>query len=117
MNYCVTPGCLHPQNPDNAKFCHSCGAKLLLLDRYRPIQTIGRGGFGRTFLGVDEHIPSKPRCVIKQLYLQTQGSLGLKKATQLFHQEAQRLDELGQHRQIPTLLAHFEQQKQLYLVQ
>lgn len=27
------------------------------------------------------------------------------------------MDELGQHRQIPTLLAHFEQQKQLYLVQ
>jgi serine/threonine protein kinase len=117
MNYCVTPGCLNPQNPDNAKFCLSCGATLLLKDRYRPIQPIGRGGFGKTFLGVDEQIPSKPRCVIKQLYLQTQGSLALKKATQLFHQEAQRLDELGQHPQIPTLVAHFEQQKQLYLVQ
>lgn len=117
MNYCVTPGCLNPQNPDNAQFCHSCGARLLLLDRYRPLQPIGRGGFGRAFLGVDEQIPSKPRCVIKQLYLQHQGSLALKKATQLFHQEAQRLDELGQHPQIPTLLAHFEQQKQLYLVQ
>lgn len=117
MNYCVTPGCLNPQNPDNAKFCHSCGAILLLKDRYRAIQPIGRGGFGRTFLGLDEQIPSKPRCVIKQLYLQTQGNFALKKATQLFHQEAQRLDELGQHPQIPTLLAHFEQQKQLYLVQ
>ena len=117
MNYCVIPGCLFTQNPDNAKFCHSCGSTLWLKDRYRPVQPIGRGGFGRTFLGVDEHIPSKPHCVIKQLYLQSQSSLVLKKATQLFHQEAQRLDELGKHPQIPTLFAHFEQQKRLYLVQ
>ena len=117
MTYCPTPGCLNPQNPDNAKFCLSCGCKLLLKDRYRPIQPIGQGGFGRTFLGVDEDIPSKPRCVIKQLHLQSQGSLVLKKAAHLFQQEAARLDELGKHPQIPTLFAHFEQQKRLYLVQ
>lgn len=117
MTFCVTPGCLNPQNPDTAQFCISCGCQLVLKDRYRPVQPIGRGGFGRTFLGVDEHIPSKPRCVIKQLYLQSQGSLVIKKATQLFHQEAVRLDELGKHPQIPALLAHFEQQKRLYLIQ
>jgi serine/threonine protein kinase len=49
--------------------------------------------------------------------MQTQSSLLVKKAVQLFRQEAQRLDELGKHSQIPSLLAHFEQNKQLYLVQ
>lgn len=117
MPYCVTPGCLAPQNPDSARFCLSCGTKLWLKERYRAIQPIGCGGFGKTFLAVDEDFPSKPRCVIKQLYLQSSSSLVSKKAAELFRQEAVRLDELGQHPQIPTLLAHFEQNRQLYLVQ
>lgn len=117
MTYCVTPGCLAPQNLDSARFCHSCGAKLWLKERYRAIQPIGCGGFGRTFLAVDEDIPSQPRCVIKQFYLQTPGSFAAKKAVDLFCQEAVRLDELGKHPQIPTLLAHFEQNRQLYLLQ
>lgn len=117
MTYCVTPGCFAPQNPDSARFCLSCGSKLLLKERYRPIQPIGKGGFGRTFLGTDEDIPSKPHCVIKQFHFQGVSSTGLKKAAELFHQEAVRLDELGKHPQIPTLLAHFEQNQRLYLVQ
>ncbi|HBB33737.1 MAG TPA: serine/threonine protein kinase [Cyanobacteria bacterium UBA8803] len=117
MSYCVTPGCLAPANSDSAQFCLSCSAKLRLKDRYRPLQAIGRGGFGRTFLAVDEDIPSKPHCVIKQLYLENASFEVAHKAAELFQQEAIRLDELGQHPQIPTLLAHFEQNRQLYLIQ
>ena len=117
MTYCVTPGCLQPQNPDHGKFCFTCGCKLLLKEKYRPIHPIGKGGFGRTFLAVDETESSKSRCVIKQLYLETQNSLILKKATQLFLQEAARLNDLGNHPQIPSLIDHFEQQKRLYLIQ
>jgi serine/threonine protein kinase len=117
MTYCVNPGCQHPQNPDDANHCQGCGWQLRLRDRYRPVQKIGQGGFGRTFLTVDEDIPSKPLCVTKQLYLH-QGSTGAhEKAVQLFHQEAVQLDQLGRHPQIPSLLAHFEQDQQLYLVQ
>ena len=117
MSFCVTPGCLRPQNPDLAKFCFSCGSKLWLKERYRPIQPLGSGGFGRTFVAVDEDVPSKPRCVIKQLYIHNPSIGILKKASELFHQEAVRLDELGKHSQIPTLLAHFEQNQRLYLAQ
>ncbi len=105
------------QNLDGAKFCRSCGSKLLLKDRYRAIKPIGQGGFGRTFLAVDEDKPSKPRCVIKQFFPQAQGTSNIQKAAELFHQEAMRLDELGQHPQIPDLLAHFEQDGFSYLVQ
>lgn len=117
MIYCVRPGCANPQNPNTEKFCLSCGSKLLLRERYRPVRPLGWGGFGRTFLAVDEDIPSKRRCVVKQFHFLDREPENLKKATQLFHQEAIRLDELGKHPQIPSLLAHFEQERWLYLVQ
>lgn len=117
MTYCVIPGCQHPHNCDTAKICQSCGSKLWLKDRYRPIQQIGQGGFGRTFLAVDEDIPSQPRCVVKQLYFSQDSNSNFQKAIQLFHQEAVRLEHLGTHPQIPSLLAHFEQNKWLYLAQ
>ena len=100
-----------------SRFCRGCGGQLLLKDRYRPVQPIGRGGFGRTFLAVDEHLPSQPKCVVKQLCFSEQDPEIHNKAVELFHQEAVRLDELGNHPQIPQLLAHFEQAQRLYLVQ
>lgn len=118
MSYCTNTNCLSPQNPDTANFCMGCGQKLLLKERYRPLHLIGHGGFGRTFLAADEYLPSKSKCVIKQLYFsQTQTNNCSGKIVELFRQEAVRLDDLGQHPQIPQLLAHFEQAEQLYLVQ
>jgi serine/threonine protein kinase len=123
MSYCLNPTCRNPQNPGDAELCQSCGSKLLLtLDaetpsasRYRTIKPIGQGGFGRTFLAVDE---TKPvifsQCVIKQFFPQNTAG---EKAAQLFHQEAAQLETLGKHPQIPELIAHFEQDGRQYLVQ
>lgn len=117
MSYCLNSNCQSPQNPDDAKFCLGCGAKLLLAERYRAIKPIGQGGFGRTFLAVDEYKPSKPQCVIKQFFPQAQGTNNPEKAAELFRQEAVRLDQLGKHPQIPELLAYFIQEQRQYLVQ
>ncbi len=119
MSYCLNPNCLDPsKNRSDIKFCVTCGSKLLLAERYRAIQQIGQGGFGKTFLAVDEYKPSQPRCVIKQLFPQAQGTNTLNKASELFKLEAERLDELGHnHPQIPELLAYFTQDNQQYLVQ
>ncbi len=117
MSYCLNPDCQKPQNPAASKFCLNCGSKLLLGDRYRAITPIGQGGFGRTFLAVDEYKPSQPRCVIKQFFPQAQGTSNAEKAAELFTREAVRLDELGKHPQIPELLAHFQQEGRQYLVQ
>ncbi|NEQ64235.1 MAG: protein kinase, partial [Symploca sp. SIO2D2] len=117
MSYCVTPGCFAPENPDSAFYCLSCGSQLLLRQRYRGVSPIGSGGFGKTFLAVDEDIPGKPSCVIKQFAFPSNDGLILDKAGQLFRQEAERLEQLGEHPQIPQLLAYFEQNQQLYLVQ
>ncbi|TAF07187.1 MAG: serine/threonine protein kinase [Nostocales cyanobacterium] len=117
MSYCLNPHCSKPENPDDVKFCLTCGTKLLLKERYRAIKPIGQGGFGRTFLAVDEDKPSKPPCVIKQFYPQAQGTNTVQKAIELFNQEAVQLDELGQHPQIPALLAYCTQDDRQYLVQ
>jgi serine/threonine protein kinase len=117
MSYCLNPACPAPQNPTGTNFCRTCGSKLLLKDRYRAIKPLGQGGFGKTFLAVDEDKPSHPRCVIKQFFPQAQGTNTVQKAAELFTQEAVRLDELGEHPQIPDLLAYFTQANQQYLVQ
>ncbi|HAX80599.1 MAG TPA: hypothetical protein DCY88_33375 [Cyanobacteria bacterium UBA11372] len=118
MICCLNPNCQQPLNPENETFCKSCGAKLvpLLRGHYRPIRPLGQGGFARTYLAVDEDRLKTP-CVIKQFSPQIQGTNSLDKAIRLFNQEAVRLHELGEHPQIPTLLAYFEQDKYLYLVQ
>jgi serine/threonine protein kinase len=117
MSYCLNPHCPKPENPDSIKFCITCGTKLLLKERYRAIKPIGQGGFGRTFLAVDEDKPSKPYCVIKQFYPQAQGTNTVQKAIELFNQEAVQLDELGVHPQVPELLAYCTQDDRQYLVQ
>ncbi|MBZ8179344.1 protein kinase domain-containing protein [Oscillatoria salina] len=117
MSYCLNPNCPKPQNPHQNKFCQNCGTKLLLAERYRAIKPLGGGGFGRTFLARDEYKPSQPHCAIKQFYPQSQGTSNPQKAAILFHQEAERLEALGKHPQIPELLAHFEQEQRLYIIQ
>ncbi|XHX79252.1 MAG: protein kinase [Stenomitos frigidus ULC029] len=117
MSYCLNPYCRSPQNPDVAKFCSTCGFKLLLGDRYRALQPIARGGFGRTFLAVDEYKPSRPTCVIKQFFPQNYSVHDPEHARELFRREAVQLESLGEHPQIPELLAHFEQADYQYLVQ
>lgn len=118
MTFCLNPDCQQPQNADNTDYCLSCGEKLTLLlrGRYRVTRLIGQGGFGRTYLAEDED-RLKAHCIVKQFSPQIQGTKSLEKAIQLFGQEAVRLHELGEHPQIPTLLAYFEQDKRLYLVQ
>ncbi|PHM09620.1 serine/threonine-protein kinase, partial [Nostoc sp. 'Peltigera malacea cyanobiont' DB3992] len=116
MSYCTNIDCLRPQNSDSSRFCNSCGQELLLKQRYRPLAVIGSGGFGRTFLAIDEHLPDQPKCAVKQLCFQKENTEIWHKAVNLFHQEALHLNEL-EHSQIPKLLAHFEQNQKFYIVE
>jgi len=116
MSYCLNPACPEPENPDDVHSCQRCGLPLLLKERYRAIEPIGQGGFGKTFLAVDEDMPSKRQCVIKQFF--NQSGLKAQKAKELFVQEAVQLEKLGkQHPQIPELFAHVELGTGLFLVQ
>ena len=118
MIYCLNPDCKQPMNVTDSSCCESCRLSLvpLLRGRYRVVRALGQGGFGKTYLAVDED-RLKARCVIKQFSPQVKSEKSLKKAVVLFEQEAMRLNELGEHPHIPSLLAYFEQDNRLYLVQ
>jgi serine/threonine protein kinase len=106
-------------NPNGNQYCQSCSAPLtqLLRGHYRVKRVLSdEGGFGRTYLAEDADKLNE-RCVVKQLAPKVQGTWALAKAVELFKEEAKRLQELGRHLQIPTLLAYFEQDNYLYLVQ
>lgn len=107
---CLNPDCPNPQNPDGAQRCGACGAKLVLGDRFRPLQLLGQGGFGRTVLALDEGQTPPQKCVIKQ-------SLRARVDRDRFFAEADRLADLGQHPQIPSLIAILESSTGLCLVQ
>jgi eukaryotic-like serine/threonine-protein kinase len=85
--------------------------------RYKLLSQLGVGGFGRTFLAEDLHLPGHPRCVIKHLKPQSKNDDTLQMARRCFDLEAQVLYRLGSHDQIPRLLAHFEENQEFYLAQ
>ncbi len=123
MSYCVNPNCQIPQNFGETDVCANCGTPLLLIPpdrvpseyRYRVIKPIGQGGFGRTFLAINEtQTTGNTFCVIKQFF--PQGAI-VPQTAQIFAEEAQRLEVLGKHPQIPTLLNYFCQENYQYLVQ
>ncbi len=89
----------------------------LFRDRYRILKSLGRGGFGATFLVQDESLPGQPFCVIKQLCPKIQDPQSLARAAKRFEREARILAKLGCHAQIPTLLDYFEEAGEFYLVQ
>ncbi|MDR9404096.1 MAG: serine/threonine-protein kinase, partial [Halothece sp. Uz-M2-17] len=115
--YCLNPYCSQPKNSPHHRQCNNCGFRLLIAEQYHAQKLIASGRFGRTFLGED--IKHDRPCIIKQFFPKTEQGITLnsRKAIQLFHSEAQRLEELGDHPQIPQLYAHLEQETYQYLIQ
>lgn len=91
----------------------------LLNNRYRILKTLGKGGFGQTFLAIDTHLPSQRQCVIKQL----KPAVTIPPEQQQwladrFQREAAILEALGEeHSQIPQLYAYFSEDGEFFLVQ
>lgn len=89
----------------------------LLGGRYQVIEILGIGGFSQTYVAEDTHRPGKPKCVVKHLQPATSNYTFLQNARRLFQAEAETLEKLGHHEQIPRLLAYFEENQEFYLVQ
>jgi serine/threonine protein kinase len=88
-----------------------------LAGHYKIVEELGSGGFGKTYIAEDSHLPGNARCVLKQLKPQSNDSFALQVARRLFQTEAESLHQLGVHEQIPRLFAHFEEDQEFYLFQ
>ena len=87
----------------------------VLQNRYRIIQTLGQGGFGRTYL-VEDSRRFNELCAIKELIPNVTEPDALEKARELFQREAEILYRI-KHVQVPQFRERFEQDQRLFLVQ
>jgi ABC-type branched-subunit amino acid transport system substrate-binding protein/serine/threonine protein kinase len=138
--YCTRPHCEQPLNSfsdlDESKFlesvdrqyCANCGMPLILDGRYAPLKLLKQDESAATFLSCDLYTPKLTRCTIEQLRIDPSfNATQLEIVTQLFCREAEVLEKLGKHPNIPRLFAFLElviaadppdrQQKFFYLVQ
>ncbi|MHC5727656.1 MAG: protein kinase domain-containing protein, partial [Nostoc sp.] len=87
----------------------------VLQNRYRIIQILGQGGFGRTYLAEDQRRFNE-LCAIKELISTATSALAWERAQELFHREAAILYQI-EHPQVPKFRERFEQGQGLFLVE
>jgi serine/threonine protein kinase len=87
----------------------------LIGQRYRILEALSSGGFSNTYVAEDPDRPGKPKCVVK--HLRHDNAAVRETVVRLFNEEAKTLEKLGEHNQIPRLLAHFNKRGEFYLVQ
>jgi len=88
-----------------------------LKGRYVVLEKIGTGGFGETYKAIDTQRPNSPTCVVKRLRPANKSARFMRLAEALFKREAEVLEQLGKHPQIPQLLAYSPGPDEFYLVQ
>ncbi|MBC6435933.1 serine/threonine protein kinase, partial [Nostoc sp. HG1] len=82
---------------------------------YQILNQFGKGGFGVTFTAIDIRRPGNPQCIVKQFKPMSSDPNTLTIAKRLFDTEAEKLERLGHHDQIPRLLAFFPENQEFYL--
>ncbi len=84
--------------------------------QYDITKFLGLGRFGETYLAKSKELPGQPQCVLKR-YRSPQANQPFALVKKSFEVQSELLYQLGQHDQIPRILAKIEDEENLYLVQ
>jgi eukaryotic-like serine/threonine-protein kinase len=92
--------------------------------QYDITKFLGLGRFGETYLAKSKELPGQPQCVLKRYRPQqvVRGASPMENqlfalVKKSFEVQSELLYQLGQHDQIPRILAKIEDDENLYLVQ
>jgi len=85
--------------------------------RYSFIQPISTNILGHTYLAADTHRPGAPQCVVREIRLGNFTSENQEIILSLFKEKVEKIFSLSQHGGLPNLLAYFEENNNIYLVE
>ena len=91
--------------------------RKVLQKRYRIDKLLGKGGQGSVYCATDITASIDTKYAVKQFIPNYDDSSSLEVGTRLFAQEAEILQKLGKHPQIPHIYDYFTEGKRFYLVQ
>jgi eukaryotic-like serine/threonine-protein kinase len=83
---------------------------------YKIIKFLGMGRSGSTYLAENLDLPDRPPCLVKKFQCPDDPGMADPLIGKLFEAQASILQKVGQHPQIPTLIAKFEEDGSRYLV-
>ncbi|MFM9265297.1 tetratricopeptide repeat protein [Tychonema sp. BBK16] len=85
--------------------------------RYRIIKVTDSSEVGTTYLAADTHRPGSPQCQVIKMRLPGKSSQIPGSVRAIFQRNAEKIEKLGKHNKIPELLAYFEENRNLYLIE
>ncbi|OCR00445.1 serine/threonine protein kinase [Oscillatoriales cyanobacterium USR001] len=85
--------------------------------RYRIIKPIGSNALGKTYLAADTRRPGYPQCVVRELRIPGKSAETPQIIKVIFQRKAETIEKIGRNDKIPSLLAYFEENQNLYLVE
>ncbi|MEB3339195.1 tetratricopeptide repeat protein [Okeania sp.] len=85
--------------------------------RYRFIKLINSTILGETYLAEDTHRPGSPQCLVKEIKLGSFNQENREVILLLFQEKVEKIDTLSKHEGLPNLLAYFEENDNIYLVE
>ena len=89
----------------------------LIDGRYRIVKLLSTVTIGKIYLAADTHRPGYPQCIAKQIRPSGKNARMLAVVQGLWRKKAEQLEKLGKHDRIPQLLAFFQEENFLYLIE